>query len=76
MGGDRLRKIVLNLSSYIIGFLNSFVDSNPFQVIEQVIRQYAAALKRGAGSRTANIYRKHSDRATKNMCKTSIRKVC
>lgn len=37
--------IQLNLSPYIIQFLNSCPDANASQVVEQVMRQYMNALK-------------------------------
>jgi hypothetical protein len=38
--------VVLNLSPYVIEFLNSFIDSNSSQATERIVREYIAALRR------------------------------
>jgi hypothetical protein len=39
-------QIFLNLSPYIVNYLNSFVDLNASQVTESIIRQYVDASRR------------------------------
>ena len=37
---------MLNLSPYVIEFLNSFIDANSSQATERIVREYMAALRR------------------------------
>jgi hypothetical protein len=39
-------QIVLNLSPYIVSYLNSFVDMNASQVVESITRQYIDASRK------------------------------
>lgn len=39
-------QIILNLSPYIINYLNSFADTNASQVTEFIVRQYIDAMRR------------------------------
>jgi len=39
-------QILLNLSPYIVNYLNSFVDMNPSQVTESIVRQYIDATRK------------------------------
>jgi len=39
-------QILLNLSPYIVNYLNSFVDMNASQVVESITRQYIDASRK------------------------------
>jgi hypothetical protein len=39
-------QIVLNLSPYVVNYLNSFQDMNPSQVTESIVRQYINATRK------------------------------